>query len=122
LKYLGVPTAEKSQIRAGIAAKNLYEKFNMPNKYAKEEPHTFYMDMQIYLSALLNLIDMLGAGTLTMHDIIMLNRTIKIDEVRNFFVLMEVYGATCSTDNENFFTEAGLDDIEMGEVKKTKRS
>ena len=61
---------------------------------------------------------MLGAGILTMHDIIDLNRTIKDAEVRNFFVLMEVFGASCSTDNDNFFTEAGLDDFEFGEVKK----
>ena len=75
LKYLGVPTAEKGQLLADKAAKKLYETFNMAG--SKDEPPTFYMDMQIYLSTLLNLIDMLGAGTLTMHDIIKLNRTIK---------------------------------------------
>lgn len=83
----------------------------MPEKYIKDEPYTFYMDLQIYLSTLLNLIDKLGAGALEMHDIIKLNRTIKADEVRNFFILMEVYGANCSTDNENFFMNSGIDDI-----------
>lgn len=73
--------------------------------------------MQILLSGLLNLIDMLGAGILTMHDIIDLNRIVKDKEVRNFFILMEVYGAHCSTDIDNFFIEAGLDE-DTGETKK----
>lgn len=99
-------------MRAAKHAKTLLEKFNLPNT---SEPAKFYIDLQIYLAGLLNLIDMLGAGILTMHDIIDLNRTIKDDEVRNFFILMEVFGASASTDHENFFTEAGLDDIEVGE-------
>lgn len=108
---MGVPTSEKAQLRAAKHAKTLLHKFNLP---AKSDPAPFYIDLQIYLSGLLNLIDMLGAGILTMHDIVDLNRTIKDEEVRNFLILMEVFGASASTDHENFFTEAGLDDIEMG--------
>ena len=67
---------------------------------------------------MLNLIDMLGAGILTLHDILNMNRTIKRDEIRNFFVLMEVYGAQCSTERENFFVDSGLDDTDLEEGKK----
>jgi hypothetical protein len=49
------------------------------------------------------LIDHLTAGTLHLTDIISLNKEVSTQEIKNFFSLMEIYGAGPSADKEKFF-------------------
>ena len=50
------------------------------------------MTIQIELSQLLDKVYGIGAGILTLHDIINVNKKTYIEEVRSFFQVMEVYG------------------------------
>jgi hypothetical protein len=63
----------------------------------------FYLDMQLTLSSLLYLIDHLTAGILHFKDIVSLNKEVSAAEVKNFFCLMEIYGAGSSADKEKYF-------------------
>jgi len=71
------------------------------------------------------LINKLGAGIITLSDLINLSYANPREvEVRNFFILMEVFGAHCPTDKPSFFTNraepgSNSDDSEDG-VKKKK--
>ena len=44
------------------------------------------------LSEVLDSVRSLGAGIITIHDIIHTNKQVHIDEVRSFFQVMEIYG------------------------------
>ena len=50
------------------------------------------MTIQIEISQLLDKIQGIGAGILTLHDIINQNKKTHVEEVRTFFQVMEVYG------------------------------
>ena len=52
----------------------------------------FFITTQIELSIILEKVLSLGAGILTLHDLININKTTYVEEIRNFFLLMEVYG------------------------------
>ena len=52
----------------------------------------FFMSIQIELSQLLDKVQNIGAGILTLNDIINVNRKTNLDEVKSFFQVMEVYG------------------------------
>lgn len=52
----------------------------------------FFMTIQIELSMLLDKVYGIGAGILTLYDIINMNKKTHIEEVRTFFQVMEVYG------------------------------
>lgn len=50
------------------------------------------MTIQIELSQLIEKVQEIGAGILTLFDIINLNKQTRNEEVSTFFMLMEVYG------------------------------
>ena len=55
------------------------------------------------MSELLYLIDDLGASIVQLRDIVNLNKPVQVQELLNFFCLMEIYGAQASSDKESFF-------------------
>ena len=50
------------------------------------------MTIQVELSQLIDKVYGIGAGILTLYDIININKKTHIEEVRSFFQVMEVYG------------------------------
>jgi len=50
------------------------------------------MTIQIELSQMMDKVLGIGAGILTLHDIINSNKTTVVEEVQSFFQVMEVYG------------------------------
>ena len=53
---------------------------------------TVFLTIQIELSRILDKVHGVGAGILTLHDIININKKTYPEEVRSFFQVMEVYG------------------------------
>ena len=53
---------------------------------------TYFMTLQIRLSKLLDKVQGIGAGMLVLSDVINQNKVNTIEDVRNFFQVLEVYG------------------------------
>ena len=58
----------------------------------KTEIPLYYLTIQIELSVLVEKIQGISAGLLTLYDIININKQTRKGELNNFFMVMEVYG------------------------------
>lgn len=73
----------------------------MGRKESYSKVPKFYYELQILLSNFLNILYQLGAGTMVLKDLIDVNKpTPSTEEIHNFFMIMEVYGARPLNINE----------------------
>jgi len=74
------------------------------------------MTVQIELSQLLDKVQGIGAGILTLFDIVNLNKTTYPEEVTSFFQVMEVYGQNTDlhVDSSGFEPLVGTTGIKKG--------
>jgi len=70
----------------------------------------FLISIQMELSRLLDRVLGIGAGILTLHDMININKMPVLEEIRSFFQVMEVYGYGSEIDIRACTTEMLLDE------------